>query len=316
MAKQVINNTMKNTFKILFATVLTATAVFSCKTDKTGEKEVEETLTSGKTTIMVDNTIQPIVEDVLAVFHSVYDRAHVTQVNATETDLVNALLKDSVSVVVMPRLLTEEESAHFKQKKITPHITQFASDAVAFITNKTAKDTIVNLDEVLKVLKGQSSDKVQKLIFDNANSSTVQYLLKLAGVTKVPSQNIYSLKTNDEVIRYVHDTPGAIGIVGVNWLSQPTPNMEKYVSDVTVLAVDNVKIDKGVKKYYRPTQSNIAKGSYPLIRKLYVLNYSNRDGLGMGFATYIGAFEGQRIILKSGLLPVELPSREVDVDNE
>jgi phosphate transport system substrate-binding protein len=49
------------------------------------------------------------------------------------------------------------------------------------------------------------------------------------------------------------------------------------------------------------------------VRKLYVLNYSNKNGLGMGFATYIGAFEGQRIILKSGLLPVEIPSREINV---
>lgn len=307
---------MKHTYKLFFATLFAAAAVLSCKKDKSGEKEVEETLTAGKTTIMVDNTIQPITEDVLAVFHSVYDRAHITQVNATETEMVNALLKDSVSVVVMPRLLTDQESAHFKNKSITPHITQFASDAVAFITNKAAKDTVVNLEEILKVLKGQPSDKVQKLIFDNANSSTVQYLLKLAGVKQVATQNIYSLKTNDEVIRYVHDTPGAIGIVGVNWLSQPSQKMAKYVSDVAVLAVDNVKIDKGVKKYYMPTQSNISTGLYPLTRKLYVLNYSNRDGLGMGFATYIGAFEGQRIILKSGLLPVELPTREVNVESE
>lgn len=307
---------MKHTYKIFFISVLAVAAFFSCKTDKKGKQEITETLTAGKTTIMVDNTIQPVAEDVIAVFHSVYDRAHITQVNATETDLVNALLKDSVSVVVMPRLLTEEESTYFKQRAIEPHITQFASDAIAFITNKTAKDTVVNLEEVLNVLKGQSSDKVHKLIFDNPNSSTVQYLLKLAGVKKVPTQNVYSLKTNDEVIRYVHDTPGAIGIVGVNWLSQPTQKMAKYVSDITVLAVDNVKIDKGAKKYYRPTQSNIATGSYPLTRKLYVLNYSNRDGLGMGFATYIGAFEGQRIILKSGLLPVEMPSREVNVASE
>lgn len=308
---------MNHTYKIFFALVLAATTVFSCKTDKaTGKKEIEETLTAGKRTIMVDNTVQPIVEDVLAVFHSVYDRADITQVNATETELINALLKDSVSVVVLPRLLTDEESAHFERKKITPKITQFASDAVAFVTNKTAKDTVINLDEVLKVLKGEPSDKVQKLVFDNANSSTVQYLLKLAGIKQVASQNIYSLKTNEEVIKYVHDTPGAIGIVGVNWLSQPTLSMSKYVSDIVVLAVDNVKIDKGVKKYYKPTQSNIATGSYPLTRKLYVLNYSNRMGLGMGFATYIGAFEGQRIILKSGLLPVEIPPREIEVRNK
>lgn len=306
---------MNNTYKIFFIVIIIALAVFSCKGDKAGQGN-SETLTSGKTTILVDNTVQPIVEDVLAVFHSVYDRAHVTQVNMTENELVNALLKDSASVVVLPRLLTEEENTHFKKRKITPQITAFASDAIAFITNKSVKDTVIDLEEVLKILKGNASDKVQKLVFDNPNSSTVQYLLKEAGVKQVPAQNVYSLKTNEEVIKYVHDTPGAVGIVGVNWLSQPTPSLAGIVSDITVLAVDNVKTDKGKKKYYKPSQSNIATGSYPLIRKLYVLNYSGKDGLGMGFATYIGAFEGQRIILKSGLLPVEIPTREIEVRNE
>ena len=305
---------MKHTFKIFFVSVLVAATVFSCKTDKTaGADEEEETLTSGKATILVDNTLQPVAEDVLAVFHSVYERAHITQVNKTETELVNDLLSNKGSVAVMPRLLTDKENAYFRKRKITPHITQFATDAIAFITNKSAKDSVVELEEVLKVIKGQPSAKVQKLVFDNANSSTVQYLLKEAGVKQVPSQNVFSLKTNEEVIRYVHETPGAIGIVGVNWLSQPSAAMAKLVSDITVLAVDNVKIDKGVKKYYKPTQSNIATGSYPLTRKLYVLNYSAKDGLGMGFATYIGAHEGQRIILKTGLLPVTLPSREIEV---
>lgn len=306
---------MKHRYKI-FASVLIIASVFSCKDDKTaGEKKIEETLTSGNTTILVDNTVQPAIEDILQVFHSVYPRAHVTQVNKSDTEVVKDLVENKASVVVMPRLLTDEENAYFVKRKITPQITQFASDAVAFITNKTAKDTVVELNEILKLIKGQTSDKVQKLVFDNANSSTVGELLKMAGVKQLPSQNIYSLKTNEEVIRYVHDNPGSIGVVGVNWLSQPSAEMSKIVSEITVLAVDNVKIDKSVKRYYKPTQSNIATGSYPLIRKVYVLNYSGRDGLGMGFATYIAAFEGQRIILKTGLLPIKLPYREIEVTN-
>jgi len=294
--------------------IVAAVAVLSCKGDGTSDgKKKSGTTIAGKTVLLVDNTVQPIVEDVLAVFHSVYDRANVIQVNKTENELLSALLKDSATVVIMPRLLTDEENVHFSKRKITPKVTPFASDAVAFITNKSAKDTVVNLAEILKVLKGESSDKVQKLVFDNANSSTVQLLLKEAGVNKVAQNNIYSLKTNEEVIKYVHNTPGAVGIVGVNWLSQPPQSLAETVSDIVVLGVDNVKIDKGAKKYYKPSQSNIATGFYPLIRKLYVLNYSGVDDLGTGFANYIGAFEGQRIILKSGLLPVEIPAREIEV---
>lgn len=306
---------MKYLNRIILLCIFAIGMLFSCKGDKAAGGE-SETLIAGKTTLLVDNTVQPIIEDVVAVFQSVYDRANIKQVNKTENELINALMKDSASVVVLPRLLTAEEDAHFKKIGIEAQVTPFAVDAIALITNKTAKDTVVNLEEVLKVLKGNTSDKVGKFVFDNANSSTVQYLLKLAGVKELPAQNVYSLKTNEEVIKYVHDTPGAIGIVGVNWLVQPPLSITKYVENITTLGLDNVKIDKGVKKYYKPTQSNIATGSYPLTRKLYVLNYRGSEGLGMGFATFIGAFEGQRIILKSGLLPVSIPAREIEVRKE
>lgn len=288
--------------------------ILACnKNQDTKPEDIEETLTSGKITVLVDNTAQPIIEDVLAVFHNVYNRAEIVQVNKTENEIVRALLQDSATVAVLPRKLTAEEEDFFTRKNIVPRISHFATDAIALITNKQATDTIVELEEVLKVLRGESSPKVKSLVFDNPNSSTVQYLLKLANVKKVPTQNVYSLKSNEEVIKYVHDNKGAIGIIGVNWLLQPPQGLTNVVDNITVLAVDNVKIDKQEKKYYKPSQSNVATGSYPLTRDLYVLNYQGKKGLGMGFATYLTAREGQRIILKSGLLPVDIPTREINV---
>lgn len=306
---------MKNTFKISLFFFITALAFISCKDEKKSSV-IEETMTSGKITLYTDNTVQPIVEDVLAVFHSIYDRAQIEQVNMTEQEIIQSMLNDSAAVAILPRKLTEQEEAHFTNKKITPRITEFAIDAIALVTNKKATDSVINLEEVLNVLRGKPSGKIKSLVFDNAGSSTVQYLLGIAGVKNVPSQGVYSLKTNEEVIKFVHDNNGSIGIVGVNWLVQPPRELKEYIDNITVLAVDNVKKDDGQKKYYKPNQSNIATGSYPLTRTVYVLNYQGKKGLGMGFATYITAQDGQRIILKSGLLPVDIPTREISVRNE
>ncbi|HYD90831.1 MAG TPA: substrate-binding domain-containing protein, partial [Flavobacterium sp.] len=244
---------MKRFFRIfVFVCILAIGLIFSCKKDTGTATEVEQTSTSGNGQILVDNTVQPIIEDVIAVFHSVYERANLTQINKTETEIINALMQDSARVAVLPRLLTEQEEAVFKRKNITPHITPFAVDAIAFIANGAAQDTVINLEEVLKVLRGESGEKSLKLVFDNPGSSTIQYLLKIAGVKQVPSQNVFALKTNEEVIKYVHDNPNTIGIVGVNWLVQPPPALADYVENLTVLAVDNVKIDGKEKKYYKP----------------------------------------------------------------
>ena len=288
---------------------------FACKNDTAASEktQVEETTIAGNLNLQVDATIQPIVEDVLAVFTSVYPKAHILQVNRSESDIVNAMMRDSSTVVVLARELEPNEKAHFDKFNIKPRITHFATDALALVTNKTSVDTVVNLEDVYKVLRGEEAATVKKLVFDNPNSSTLQMLMKNAGVTKIPANAVYSLNNTQEVLKFVTENAGTIGVVGVNWLLQAPQELQQYVDNVRVLGVDNVKIDKKVKKYYKPSQSDIATGSYPLTRKLYVLNYQGRPGLGMGFANYISAPEGQRIILKSGLLPVEIPPREIEV---
>ena len=69
-------------------------------------------------------------------------------------------------------------------------------------------------------------------------------------------------------------------------------------------------------EYYKPSQTNLAEGFYPLIRKIYMLNYEGGRGLGTGFATFVAGDVGQKIVLKSGLAPVRLELREVKVRKE
>jgi phosphate transport system substrate-binding protein len=309
MKSNYLSGTKKITL-LLAAFIGLVAVVLSCR--KENEPIEGESLTYGKATILVDNTIQPIVEDVLAVFHSVYNNAHIHQVNLPENELMRAL-RDTSQIAVMPRRFTAEEEAHFRKRKIEPKVTEFATDAIALITSRTATDTVLELEELYRAMRGNTSSKVTKLVFDNANSSTVKFLMQQAGVKTLPSKNIYALKSNEEVIKFVRANKDAIGIVGVNWMLQPPNELVEDVENVRVLALDNVKNDKAGKKYYKPSQGNIARGLYPLTRKLYVLNYQGKKGLGMGFATYISAPEGQRIILKSGLVPIKIPPREVEV---
>ena len=103
-----------------------------------------------------------------------------------------------------------------------------------------------------------------------------------------------------------------IGVVGVNWLSQPMPEMQEYVDKVNVLSVKSLSGGN----YYSPSQNNIAEGKYPLARDLYIINGQGYSGLGMGFASFVAGDIGQRIILKSGLLPVRVPGRRINIRNE
>jgi phosphate transport system substrate-binding protein len=53
-----------------------------------------------------------------------------------------------------------------------------------------------------------------------------------------------------------------------------------------------------------------------LARELYIVNCQGFSGLGMGFASFVAGDIGQRIILKSGLLPYKVPPRKLSIRNQ
>ena len=161
-------------------------------------------------------------------------------------------------------------------------------------------------------MNGKPNSRIKGLVFDNPNSSTVRYMNDLAGIKSIPEKGIFSFKTNQDVIKFVADNDGMIGVVGLNWLSQPKPSMKQFIDKVNVLSVKNLND----KDYYFPSQNNIAEGKYSLARELYIINGQGFSGLGMGFASFVAGDIGQRIILKSGLLPIRIPGRKVNIRNK
>ena len=160
-------------------------------------------------------------------------------------------------------------------------------------------------------MKGKKQSNFKGLVFDNPNSSTANYLCNLAGLKSLPTEGVFSVKTNSEVIQYVAQNNGMIGVVGINYIFEPSKEAREYLDKTYVVSVLNPKD----KQYYVPTQSNIATGQYPLVRDLYVVNCQGYSGLGMGFASFISGETGQRIILKSGLVPEQFPSRKIRIRN-
>ncbi len=274
-----------------------------------GDKETtKESILKGTVSILVDETLMPIMEEQVMVFESTYD-AKIKLVPKSEKEVVVSLFKDKSAIAVLTRNLTVEENKIFEQNKITPKITKFAIDAIAFVTNKSDNDTLVDLKNVIDFMKGKPNAKIKGLVFDNPNSSTVRYMNSLAGIQSIPEKDVYSFKTNDEVIKFVSENKGMIGVVGLNWLTEPMPEMKKYIEK---LNVGNVKGLTG-KDYFAPTQNNIAEGKYALARDLYIINGQGYSGLGMGFASFVAGDIGQRVVLKSGLLPVRVPGRKINV---
>lgn len=288
----------------LLLAVIAVIAFFSCN-----QKSDSETILTGTATILVDETILPVIEDQVLVFENQYD-AKINLVPKSESEIVKLLSEGKNDLAILTRELTAGESVFFENKKIKARITPIASDGIAFIAHKASAVTQIDLKDIVAALQGKSST-FGGLVFDNPNSSTVKYFKDLAKVKELPKNKIFSFKTNNEVIDFVSKNNGMIGVVGINWILQPMPDFQKTVANISVL---EVKTNNGT--FAKPSQEDIATGQYPVIRQIKMLNYQGTRGLGMGFASFMGGEIGQRIILKSGLVPVRMPGRNLIIRKE
>jgi phosphate transport system substrate-binding protein len=297
-----------NKFKLFLIPTLVILTFLSCN-KSTENKKGMDTIVEGKAKVLVDETLFPIIEDQLMVFESIY-KAKITLIPQSEKESIVSLFDKKAQIIVLSRKLNNQETKVLEQKKIYPKTTQIATDAIAFIKSKSVKDTLIALSDVIDFIKGKQNG-IKGLVFDNPNSSSVRYLSELAGVNTLPENGIFSFKTNDEVIKYVSKNEGMIGVIGINWVSQPKIEMQQYIDKINVLSV------KGSgDHYYYPSQDNIATRKYPLARDLYIINCQGYEGLGIGFSSFIAGEKGQRIILKSGLVPVRVPGRKIITRNQ
>lgn len=300
---------MKNLSFVLLLMIFVA-----CKQKPKPASGLEETRTSGTVSMLVDESFSGVLADQIEVFKTDYPDTKFTIIEGNEQRIMPTFLNDSVRVIISSRMLTPEEDKIYRNRSIVPKTSRFAIDGIALITNKDNLDSNITVDEVVSILKGTSTSGKQ-LVFDNAYSSTLRYFKTLAGITTLPPKGIYTLQTNNDVIKYIADNKGSIGVVGVNWLIDNSKDMAGYLDRVKMMGVKNMKGKKGDDQFYQPIQQNLINGIYPFLRNIYIINAEGRDGLGTGFANWLVSPRGQLIVLKSGLGPHKMASRDFNFKN-
>ncbi|MGY3215111.1 PstS family phosphate ABC transporter substrate-binding protein [Mucilaginibacter sp. HD30] len=282
-------------------------AIAACG-QKTKETE-KETTVSGKTVIAVDESFQPIVDEEAFVFKSLNEQADLNIVYGAENKVVSLFLNDSVRLAILSRDLSAGEKKILDGRNRAPKVDRFAVDAITLIVNNASVDTLFTVSELKNMLNGKARTDLN-IVFDNPNSSLVRYLKDFANSTDLKGRNIYGLKDNKEVIKYVSEHQNAIGITGFSWLNDPDKDYAEAVSKVKIVSV---KDDSKKTGYFKPSQATLALKQYPLTRDLFIINSTGKMGLGTGFAYFMLGEKGQRIILRSGILPDSVPTREINI---
>jgi phosphate transport system substrate-binding protein len=304
---------MNNKLRFIFYVPVLFIVLQACN-HKTKSNIQHDTVVSGTINVAVDESFQPIVDEEAYVFGQLYANAKPHFIYKPENDVLRLLLNDSARVAILSRDLTKNEVRILTNRTLPPEVNRFAVDAVALIVNKASNDTLMTVNEIKQMLNGESKPGTN-IVFDNPNSSLVRYLKAFSGNKDFKQKNIYALKTNKEVIKYVSEHPQSIGITGFSWLNDPDSDYADAVKNIKIVSVKDENSKTDAVHYFAPSQTTLDLKQYPLTRELYIINCTGKMGLGTGFASFILSERGQRIILKSGLLPEFIPGREIHIQH-
>ncbi len=283
---------------------------------------VTETPTRGNIVISADESIQPLIETEVFTFTHLYDNAKIRAQFKPEYDVIKDFMDDSVKVIVTSKKLSDYQIQYLRDTQIIARTTTFAYDALAIITNKSNNDTLLKYNAVKDIFLGKIKNWKEinpnsklgaiRVIFDNNKSGNIRYFKELFEIKDSLSGNFFAVKSNPEVIDFVSRNPDALGIISVNWISNKHDSIsDSFIKKVNIVAVSQQYINDG--NYYRPQQGFIYDKSYPFVREIYVISRETFAGLGSGFKNWICAEQGQRIVLKSGLVPATMPIRLVQM---
>lgn len=297
------------------------------------ENDPTDTATSGHVSISVDGTFAPILESQVDTFQKLYPDAHIKASYQPEDSVMLDLLNDKVKLAIISRDLNAKEKAELEKQTMVPKVTKIGTDGLAIILHPSNPDSLLTLTQLRSIFGGQTINWKQigaqnklgdvNVVFDANRSSTLRFvkdsLLRGQPLTK----RVFAAKSNPEALAYVAAHPAAIGVVGINWVSDhDDPKVMSFLKTVRVAAI-TARPNPTKNDFIQPYQAYLAPytaeqlranhelQSYPLRRDIYVINREARTGLGSGFASFIAGQKGQLIFYKSGLMPANMQARVI-----
>ena len=156
------------------------------------------------------------------------------------------------------------------------------------------------------------------VVFDDKSSSLVQFMRDslLHGGDLAP--NVYAQGSIPAVVDMVSKNVNAIGVLGVTWITSDMKTAELTSDELaqSVLSdepIQGATLSQDVKVLklrrpdevtaYKPYQQNIFDGTYPLYRPIYMVTTGVSGSLASGFYTFVTGDIGQKIIMKTGIMP-------------
>lgn len=307
------------------------TIATSCGGDGTKKQKSVSSMT-----LVCDEAFRNIMDQEIEVFEYVCPNNFVLCNYVPQAVAVDSLLSGQTRNAIIGRDLSALERKALKQKFSNVRSMKIAVDAVALIVNPENQISSLSMKEIGQILSGQITrwDQISpeganapiNVVFDNRGSGLATYMRDSLLNGREFSDNVVSIGSVEKVFNTVRDRKDVMGVIGVSWLTRnleerDTTDIAERVRDLqkgeAVNGVDiNERMDNsGVKVLavmrndalsYKPYQQYIYDGNYPLTRPIYLISTAGMVGCAHRFYAFITGNDGQRLIMRTGVMPARM----------
>jgi phosphate transport system substrate-binding protein len=275
---------------------------------------VTDTPESGRITISVDESFQPVIEQQIRMYEASYPGTTIHVQYKSEADCLQDLLKkDSVRLVIVSRLPNENEQTFLKSKLgFTPASGVLAFDGIALVQHPSDQDTLFTVERLRSELSGRSKATHTYLMDGYNATSTVAYVRDsvMRGLS-FDSTTVRALANSTAVLKYVATHPGSLGFVGLGWIGDRNDTAQMAMLSRLRFGYLRCEPCSG-KPFFKPSQEDLNAGHYQFTRKLCFIMKENHTGLGTGFISFLRYERGQ-LIFKNAFLGTTMNFQVRDV---
>jgi len=266
--------------------------------------------TKGSDTIV--NAMQEVSEE----FMKRYPHVFVAVTGGGSGVGIASLINKTTEIATSSREMKAKEIEMAEKRGVHPHEIVVAYDGIAVIVHHANPIDRLSIDELHDIFTGKitnwkslgGSDLPIVTLSREVSSGTHMYFkevvvqLNKKGSTEEFSKETLLLTSSQAIVEEVANNVGAIGYLGMGYLSDRTKAL--LVGKSASVGAEQAVHDSPLLRFFPPTVENVINKTYPLSRPLYLYTDGQPQGIVKLFVDYALGPVGQTRFRATGFVPV------------
>ena len=250
------------------------------------------------------DTVLPVSQEAAETYMAAHPGGRVTVTGGGSGVGISALLDGTTDIAMASRSIKFSERMKLKKggKQLREAVVAYDALAVVVnpgnpVTNLTRQQLedifrgkVTNWSQVRDAVTGKRGEDLKIIVYSRETSSGTYEFFKTSVLgEKNYMAGVLSMPATGAVIQSVSQTRGAIGYVGMAYVNK---------------RVKALKVSYDGKNFVYPSMATGRNHTYPIIRELYYYYTADKERVVKSFISYLLSDAGQRIVMKSGYVPV------------